>query len=438
MNRLKTLLYLSFRIFSFGRKGKKMSRPLLGSILGITLSLIPLVVVIHISDGMIRGILERTLETFSYHLQTYPYSTHSIGEMVDQAYDLEQLPEVRNCTVERRGFGLAYSEGGRGGLTIRAVEEDFFSSDKGVQDYITMEKGLFDLSMPDSIVVGRDLARKLRLEPGDEMKILTGKFFSNGKFLPKVSRYTVKGVFSTGYDELDRMWVFIPLNAGASILADNSSYTMIGIKTMEPYSNLKEELLAVRNVTSRGWGLYTWEKMNRFQMENFKTTRMMLIFITALIVCVAVINISSSLVMLVLEKREEVAVLKCLGASPDDITLSYIITGFLTGVTGTLLGIVSGLIISLKINEIISFIEGFVNVFISLFRSVAGLFVPLAEVESFELLNSAYYLENVPVVVEPLQILIIIIATILLSVLSSAIPARRAGKVKPLEVLRKH
>ncbi|MBB6478928.1 ABC transporter permease [Spirochaeta isovalerica] len=438
MNRLKTLFYLSFRIFSFGRKGVKLSRPLLGSIIGITLSLIPLVVVIHISDGMIRGITERTLETFSYHLQTYPYSTHTIEEMIEQAENLKNLPEVRNATVERQGYGLAYSQGGRDGVTIRAVEEDFYSSDSGVRQYISMEKGLFDISTADSIVIGRDLARKLNLEPGDELKILTGKFFSNGKFLPKVTRFIVKGVFSTGYDELDRMWAFMSLDTGTSILAENSSRAIIGIKTMKPYDNLREEMFAVRDALPKRWGIYTWESLNRSQQENFRTTKMMLIFIMALIVCVAVINISSSLVMLVLEKREEVAVLKCLGASPEDITLSYLITGLLTGITGTVLGTLSGIVISLKINEIISGVEAVLNSLISFFRLVAGSFIPLKESGTFELLNSAYYLDNVPVVIEPDQIIIIVSATLFLSILSSSIPAKRAGRVKPLEVLRKH
>ncbi|MBN2658825.1 MAG: ABC transporter permease [Spirochaetales bacterium] len=438
MNRLKTLLYLSFRIFSFGRKGTKLSRPLLGSILGIALSLIPLVVVIHISDGMIRGITERTLETYSYHLQAYPFSTHSLEEMVDQAVELESLPEVRNCTVERQGYGLAYSEGGRDGVTVRAIEEDFYSSDEGVEKYITVEKGSFDISAPESIVIGRDLARKLKLEPGDEMKILTGKFFSNGKFLPKVTKFTVKGIFSTGYDELDRMWAFMSLETGASILADNSSRTIIGIKTREPYTSLREDMIALREALPKRWGLYSWENLNRSQQENFKTTRMMLIFIMALITFVAIINISSSLVMLVLEKREEVAILKCLGASPQDITLSYIFTGFLTGLAGTAIGVLSGIFISLNINGIISVLETMLNGFISLFRLVAGVFIPLKESETFELLNSSYYLDNVPVTLEPFQIVLIVAATLILSVLSSYIPARGAGRVKPLEVLRKH
>lgn len=437
MNRTATLLHLAFRIFSFGRKGEKLSRPLLGSILGIALSLIPLVVVIHISDGMIRGITERTLETGSYHLQTYPYSAYTIGEMLQIARQLDGADAVRHTTVERQGYGLIYSPEGRGGATIRAVESDFYSGDEGVREYLDIDEGVFDLRSEDSAVIGKDMARKLRLGPGDEVKILTGKFFSNGRFLPKVSAFRISGVFSTGFDELDRMWIFIPLEAGEKILAENSSQTIIGIKTLHPYDDLKGDMLAVRDILPKRWGIFTWENLNRAQQENYKTTRMLLIFIMALIVIVAIINISSSLVMLVLEKQEEVAVLKCLGAAPEDITLAYIFTGLFTGITGTAAGIAAGLAVSLNINGLIRGADSALSAVFTFFRIILSPLTGQSGEIHVELMNSAYYLQNIPVKIEPFQILLIATGTIVLSVLSSALPARRAGKIKPLDVMRK-
>lgn len=437
MNRLKTLIYLSFRIFSFGRKGEKLTRPLLGSILGITLSLIPLIVVLQISDGMIQGITGRTLETSTYHLQTYPYSKLTIDEMREQADKIKNLDIVRNSTVERKGFGLAYSPEGKSGVTIRAVESDFYSSDTGVQKYLDIEKGNFDLLSEDSILVGRDIARKMELNPGDELKILTGKFFSNGKFLPKVSTFTVKGIFSTGYDELDRMWVFIPLLSGEKILAEQSSSTIIGIKTYQPYDTLIEDMLSVRESLPQRWGLYTWERLSSAQQKNYQTTRALLILIMALIVCVAIFNISSSLVMLVIEKSEEVAVLKCVGASPSDIVFSYILTGLFTGISGGVAGLGAGLLISVNINGIISGIETVLNGVISFFQLILSPFMEFSG-DSFQLLNTSYYLETIPVTVNPVDLIVIFTVTIFLSAVSSTIPALRAGKIKPLEVLKKY
>lgn len=438
MKRIGTLFFLSYRLFAFGRKGEKLTRPLLGSILGIALSLIPLIVVLFISEGMIRGITERTLETGSYHLQAYPYSTHSMEEMKEEAVKLESLGDVRSTSLEKRGFGLLYSPHSKMGITIRSVEKDFYSSDEGVRQYLELIEGTFEIDDSESIVIGRDMARKLQIQVGEEVKVLTGKFFSNGRFLPKVSKFVVKGIFTTGYDELDRMWVFVPLETGDKILADNSSYQMIGIKTLKPYDTLQKDVLTVRESLPSRWNLRTWESINRSTQENYKTTRMLLLFIMALIVCVAIINISSSLVMLVLEKQEEIAVLKCLGASPDDITQSYIFTGAITGVAGTVIGILTGLVISLRINQILRFLEGSLTLILTGIRKISAPFTGIEETVEVELLNSSYYLDVIPINFELAPLLLIGLGTIFLSIFSSALPARRAGKIKPLEVLRKH
>ncbi len=437
MNRLKTLIFLSFRIFSFGRKGEKLTRPLLGSILAIAVSLIPLVVVIQISDGMIGGITERIIETDSSHLRTFPYSPISVQELIDKSKEIEQFEFVRNCTVERQGGGLVYSKEGKGGALIRAVEPDFYSSDKGVQQYLQMEDGVFDLSRPDSVVVGRSIARNLGLSTGDEIKVLTGKQFSNGKFLPKISKYKIQGIFSTGYDELDKMWLFIPLFSGEKILTEEMSETYIGIKTTDPYNNLKEDMLSVRNILPSRWAMYTWKNMNRSQLEIYQTTKSLLIFIMALIVFVAVVNISSSMVMLVIEKREEISILKCIGASPSDISVSYILTGFFTGIMGSILGLFAGIMMSVYINEIITGAEKIVNLVFSFFSFILSPIISTGR-ENIQLLNSEYYLETIPVTINPSDILIIFIVTVLLAAVSSSIPALKAGKIKPLEILRKH
>ena len=385
---------------------------------------------------MINGITERYLETLTYHLQAR-HKVSSIEEMIQQSDDIEALDFVRNSTVERQGFGLIYAPAGKSGVTIRAVEEDFYDSDSGVQKYIELESGSFDLSSPDSVMIGRDIARRLNISVGDEIKILTGKFFSNGKFLPKISKYSVKGIFSTGYDELDKLWLFIPLFSGEKILAESSSQTIIGIKTFDPYNTLKKDMLAVRDILPRRWVMYTWENLNRAQQENYQTTRVLLIFIMALIVCVAIINISSSLVMLVLEKKVELSILKCIGASPSDITLSYIFTGLFTGIIGSIAGLSIGLIISININSIIFGLEKILNGIVSAFSFILSPFADIT-VENIQLLNTSYYLENIPVSIIGRDILVIFFLTILLSAASSTIPAVKAGRIKPMEVLRKH
>ena len=436
MNRVATLIYFSFRLFFFRGKGKT-TRPLLGAILGISLSLIPLVIVIQVSGGMINGITERYLETLSYHLQVRPYSYQTMEELDRYSEKLKTLDFVRNSTIEKQGLGILYSPEGKSGVTIRAVEEDFYKADRGVEKYIKLEEGHFDLSTINSVVVGRSIARRLKLSAGDEIKLLTGKFFSNGKFLPKISTYVIKGIFSTGYEELDKMWLFIPLSVGQKILAESSSQTIMGIKIHEPYDGLKEARSSLLRILPKRWPVYTWESINKSQQEEYQTVKKLLIFIMSLIVCVAVINISSSLIMLVLEKKVELSVLKCLGASPFNIGLFYVLTGIFTGMMGAFLGLTAGLVISVNINSMIFRIEQVINYIIT---GVSVLLSPFVDVSkgSLQLLNSSYYLEEIPVTIEAGQIVLIFFLTVILAAVSSSVPALKAGKIRPMEILRKH
>ena len=109
-----------------------------------------------------------------------------------------------------------------------------------------------------------------------------------------------------------------------------------------------------------------------------------------------------------IEKREEISILKCIGASPSDITISYIFTGLFAGLMGTFTGLSAGLLISININEVISGCEKIVNALVSLFSIAVSPFFDINR-ENIQLLSSAYYLDRIPVSVNPRDILIIFI-----------------------------
>ena len=179
--------------------------------------------------------------------------------------------------------------------------------------------------------------------------------------------------------------------------------------------------------------MYTWHDFNQSQYENFASTKLMLLFVMFLIVLVASVNISSALVMLVMEKRKDIAILKSLGASNVGIGLSFVLTGGAAGLLGTIIGIPLGLLCAVNINSIITLFENIINIFNKLIYFIAdkGEYIPIS------LLDPAYYLETIPVVISGKEIGIIIVGTILLSILVSIIPAKKAGKEKPLDIIRK-
>jgi lipoprotein-releasing system permease protein len=427
------LLDMSYRLFKGPRK--RETRPIFGSITGIALSMIPLVVVIFLSDGMIRGITERYIETGTFHLQLRPYEFMEDEEWIDIQENLKELDDLIQVRREHSGTGLAYNGEQQTAVSVRAVEEDLFTEDKAFSRYVEILEGSFDLSEKNNIVIGRETAASLNLKPGDTVRVLTGKTLSTGKYIPKVSKLIVQGVFTTGYQDLDKMWVFIPLEKGLRILQDSESRSHLALKVVDPYEDMNPLIGEVRKVLDKGrWGIYSWYSLNRSQQSNYQTTKLLLIMIMALIVLVAVMNISSSMIMLVMENEQEIGILKSMGMNNRFLSYQYVLTAGFAGGTGSLIGIGLGSLIVFRFTHIISFLDGLINFLISLWHSVSS----QIETAPVSLLNSQYYLEDFSITLDYRILMLLFISTLLLSMLAALIPVRNIGKISALDILRKH
>ncbi|OQY34228.1 MAG: hypothetical protein B6241_05420 [Spirochaetaceae bacterium 4572_59] len=427
-------LNMAFKLYTNRQRGKKASRPVLGSILGIALSMVPLVVVLFMSDGMIRGITDRFIETGTYHIQLRNFQTIQKDEKQRVIDELKELAEVNAVFREHRGMGMAYTLEGQSAVTVRGLEQDIYNYDEGFKRYLSINEGSFDLSRDNFAIIGGETARKLNLSIGDEFRILTGKTLTTGKYIPKISRFIVKGIFSTGYQDLDKMWVLIPYERAVKILQDSEAMTFTGLKIDDPYGDLSTVMKNIKDILPGRWGIYSWKTLNRSQQSNFQTTRSLLVFIMVLIVLVAVMNISSSMVMLVMENEQSIGIQKCMGLSPRTLSSQYVITAAMAGASGSLIGILGGSFISVYLNEIVGSVEALLNGAIFLLSSLWG----HSAYSHVELLNSAYYLNEIPVEIRIDLLLIIFLLTVLLSIVASFVPVRKAGSIKPLDILRKH
>jgi len=184
--------------------------------------------------------------------------------------------------------------------------------------------------------------------------------------------------------------------------------------------------------------IYSWFELERAQYMSFTTTRYLLMFIMTLILCVASVIISSTLVMLQIEKREEIAILKSLGMSPGEVSRVFLGLGFVIGCIGTFLGMSAGLAVSVSINEIISFIEYALNLFASAGRSLFSFAAGPTTAEPIRLFNPQFYLEYIPIRIDFMETALTACFSLFVTFLASYIPSRGAGGTKPLEVLRKH
>ncbi|MFW5694341.1 MAG: FtsX-like permease family protein [Alkalispirochaeta sp.] len=415
---------------------------LIGAIVGVALSMVPLVVVQQVAEGMIGGIAERFIETGSYHLQAVARDAPDPEAAASVAARVERLSGVTGASVERRGFGLLYSDGGRrSGVSIRGVSTEWWREDPRVRELMDVSAGEFDLTEAEQIVVGAEIAARLEIGPGDSVRMLTVRPVGEGRVLPRVSRFTVAGVVSSGYRDLDRLWAFVPLSRAQRIIPDETATDLVGIKVDHPRAlpnplfnrgltglgrreQSRDMLNTAEQVVSTfdaGWLVYDWYSAERGRYVSFLTSRNLLAVVMAMIVLVAVVNISSALVLLVVEKEQDIAILRATGVSSRDVALTFVVAGFFIGVAGATLGAVVGLLAAININEILRGIETVLSVF-------AG--------QSVDVFNPEFYLATIPVDLQFLPAAGAVFLVLALSVAAAIIPARRAARIPPDRILR--
>ena len=403
-------------------RAREGGRYLRGAAAGIALSLIPIIVTLIVSDGMIRGITDRYLELGTGHLRIYSY--HSAEEtLLDN--DFSQFPQIRGLWAEQQGLGVIMGNRGKSGATIRAVDPSFWE-DPGSSRFLRVISGSMMIENAGEVLLGEELAAAIGAELGQTIYIMSIRVSESGMNIPRTMPFLVKGIVSSGYRELDAFWCILSKEGGNRILAPELSSSFLVAKVQDPYGNL--ELLA-RNIAwtlGAGYGIYTWMDLQRSQYSSYESTRQLLLFIMALIVLVAAVNVSSATSMLVIERQRDIAVLKASGASPGSTSRIFLWAAFLTGLTGSAIGASLGLLLGYFINPLIRCIEWVLNLFSHIFHG-----------EEVKILDPGYYLETIPIIINWKMVALIMVFSILCSVLSSYLPARRAGKIQPIELLRK-
>lgn len=417
------------------------SRYLRGAVIGVALSLVPLVVVLVVSDGMIEGITARYIEVGTYHLQARPLVVETDRELEGRAEALRALPGIKAAFPEYQGYGVALAGAHTAIVAVRAVDASFLS-DQGTAAYLKLDSGEARLDSTNQILVGEALAKNLSVRVGDTVSIVTSKpVASNGRedeasfpFAPKVSVFKVRGIVSAGYRELDALWAFVSFRAGSKIFSAGSSRALIGIKVLKPYGDLEPARKAAEAVLAGDWSVVTWPEAERNVYKSFSTTKALLLLVMALAVAVAAINVSSALVMLVLERRKDIAILKSSGASQGFIRQVFLLAGLGVGAGGTLLGIGVGSLVSWRINDLIAVVEMAINASSRIWYSLSGAVPPRAAIH---LLDPTYYLERIPVNISPIELALVAATSLLLCFVASTIPAHRASRLPPLEIFRK-
>lgn len=405
------------------------------AVLVVAFSLLPILVVLEVTSGMIEGITRRYVEVESGHLQLRPYGGTSDEESSRRISELvSSIDGVTHVSESIEGIGLIFSDSWSGGVRVRGVVPEYYHDNSGIQRFLVFSAGGFYFGKEDrGVLISEVLATHLGVGIGDTVRLLTSRSSQSGiSTIPRITPSTVGGIFTTGYRELDLRSIYIH-KATADKLFSRDGKSIIRVNVSNHTEGIDELKGRLRRTLPPSWGVLTWLDLNYSLFRNLQSTKTMLLVIMSLIVLVAITNVSSTLYSLVVEQQLKIAILKCIGESPHGIVRQFILAGFLIGIFGITIGFTLGLFVAININPIIQFMEIALTEFVKIFT----ILFPFAGTELGEvtILLPEYYLEEIPIVIPVVESVSIAVGTLLLVIMASLFPAARAGKIKPLSLL---
>jgi len=262
---------------------------------------------------------------------------------------------------------------------------------------------------PPGILIGRELAKVLKVSLGDSIEVLTptGEDGGMGGQLPRSRTFRLAGVFHTGMYEFDAKSVYVSLTAAQDFFGLGDSVTGIALRLsdMERAGPICDEVLSALD----GYPFFvrTWYQMNRNLFSALKLQKVGMFIVLIIVILVSAFGVIATLIMLVWEKVKEIAILKSMGATPDGVMKIFMVEGITIGLAGTGLGVILGI------------------------AACAGL-----AWWGLELDPEVYYIERLAVTVNPLEIVVVAAVALHICFIATIYPSRRAARLTPVEGLR--
>ena len=383
------------------------------SFLGIALGVATLIIVMSVMNGFREELLKRILG-LNGHLEVY--ATETLMTDYDEAAGIvRRIPGVVQVIPMIEGQVMASAAGRSSGAIVRGIKPEDFRARPILADHI-VQGSLADFVGDDSVVIGNRLAERLGVAAGDRITLISpeGQVTAFGT-VPRVRSYTVAATFEVGMFEYDSSFIFMPLKAA-------QVYFRIpgGASSLEVIAENPDKLRGIRNEImsslKRPLRILDWQQANSSFFNAIAVERNVMFLILTLIIVVAAFNIISSLIMLVKDKGQDIAILRTMGATKGMIMRIFLLSGATIGVVGTLAGFALGLAFADNIEIIRRWIQGLTG---------TELFAP-----------EIYFLSQLPAKVDPGEVATVVIMALGLTFLATLYPSWRAARLDPVEALR--
>lgn len=399
--------FVSLRYLRAKRKQKFISLITVISILGVAVGVLALIVVLSVYTGFTEGLRDQIIGVNSHALVQRFGSNISDSEGVSAK--VQAVAGVEATTPYIYGQALISSANQSSGIVLRGIEPA--SAMRVINIGQKMQAGsLSDLDKPlevPGIVLGRDMARQLQVGVGAKVRLISpnGPLSPMG-VLPKIRTCVVVGIFETGMFEYDSTMGYINLETARSLTDLRQGVHGIEIRVTD-IDQADRIATAVQAALGQGYSVRDWMQLNRNLFAGLKLEKMGLFIALDLIILVAALNIISALIMVVMEKTRDIAILKSMGATTKAIMRIFFYQGMVIGLSGTVLGVGGGL----------------------------GLCAILKRYKIIELPPNVYPMSTMPIKVVPADVSVIAVSAILITLLATLYPSWKASRVRPAEAL---
>jgi lipoprotein-releasing system permease protein len=402
-------LFLGMKYLKAKRKQRFISVITVISILGVMVGVMALVVVLSVMNGFRADLMSKILGVNSHILVlslTGPFSDYQkAAEKVDKVEGVIASTPFIYTQV------MINNSGQVSGAVLRGVDPE---SAGAVVTFKSMIKDGSITSLGKKIdgippiIIGAELAKQIGAHPGSLITVISpeGRLTPLGR-TPNTRRFKVVAIFDSGMYEYDASMIYISLKEAQDFLALGDKVTGLEVRVEDVYKSDKISR-KVQKVLGYPYWTKDWKVMNRSLFSALKLEKLTMFVILTMIVLVGALNIISTLVMVVMEKTRDVAILRAMGASARSIMTIFMFQGLLVGVVGTIAGLVSGL----------------------------GLCQLLAKYKFINLPADVYYISTLPVKIEVADVSVVAGAAVVISFLATLYPSWYASRLNPVESFR--
>ncbi len=413
-------IFIGLRYLKAKRKQFFISIITIISIAGVFLGVMALIIVLAVMNGFETDIKEKILGTYS-HIILLKYGEEGISQYSALIEQVKGYKKVVSASPFIYNQVMLTSKTNVSGVVIRGIDPN------SAVEVTNIGRALKEGSLSDlkpqggtetiaGIIIGRELARHLGAFLNDPITVISpmGTITPMG-MVPRMKQFKVVGIFNVGMYEYDSSLAYISLKEAQRFFDMGGAVTGIEIKVDDVYKAKEVARVIQRNLGFPYW-TKDWMEMNKNLFSALRLEKVIMFIILFLIVFVAAFNIVSTLIMVVMEKNKDIAILKSMGATARSIMKIFIIEGLIIGAVGTILGALSGLLAAINMETIAGYVE---------------------RVLGFEVFpRDVYYLDRFPSEVNPVDVVIIVIIALMLCFLATLYPSWKASNLDPAEALR--